>query len=148
MKRSKIILMVLSGLIILLQFFQPAQNNPAVNPADEFQTISQAPPEVMQILKTACYDCHSNETVYPWYSRISPVSWWLNNHIVEGREHLNFSTFGQYSFEDIPEIMEELEEVLRKNEMPLDSYTWIHGEAKLSEAQKGVIYDWLAGRGE
>lgn len=128
--------------LLLIQFIRPSQDNPPTDQAQSFQQVANPPAEVVNVLKSACYDCHSNETVYPWYSQIAPFSWWLANHINEGREHLNFSTYGQISAEDKGKVMEEIAEVIQKNEMPLASYTWLHPEAKLSEAQKNMLMQW------
>lgn len=128
--------------LLLIQFIRPSQDNPPTDQAQSFQQVANPPAEVVSVLKSACYDCHSNETVYPWYSKIAPVSWWLANHINEGREHLNFSTYGQISAEDKGKVMEEIAEVIQKNEMPLGSYTWLHREAKLNEAQKNMLIQW------
>jgi len=128
--------------LLLIQFIRPSQDNPPTDQAQSFQQVANPPAEVVSVLKSACYDCHSNETVYPWYSQIAPFSWWLANHINEGREHLNFSTYGQISAEDKGKVMEEIAEVIQKNEMPLASYTWLHPEAKLSEAQKNMLMQW------
>ena len=128
--------------LLLIQFIRPSQENPPTEQSQSFQQVANPPVEVVGVLKSACFDCHSNETVYPWYSQIAPFSWWLANHINEGREHLNFSTYGQISAEDKGKVMEEIAEVIQKNEMPLASYTWLHPEAKLSEEQKNMLIRW------
>ncbi|MCC7466398.1 MAG: heme-binding domain-containing protein [Saprospiraceae bacterium] len=133
--------------LLLIQFIRPAQDNPPTDQAQSFEQVASPPAEITSILKSACYDCHSNETVYPWYSKIAPVSWWLANHINEGREHLNFSVYGQVSAEDKGKVMEEIAEVIQKNEMPLASYTWLHPEAKLSDAQKNTLVQWANSQG-
>jgi hypothetical protein len=109
--------------------------------------VLQPPTEVATILKTACYDCHSYETRYPWYNQIVPVSWWLANHVREGREHLNFSTFAAISTGDQAEVLEEAVEEIQKDKMPLDSYTWTHADARLSAEQKNVLVAWLKNAG-
>jgi hypothetical protein len=96
----------------------------------------------MSLLKVSCYDCHSNHTDYPWYSKITPVNWWLNNHINEGKKELNFSTFSTGSFKRKDKKMKEIDEQVDKHEMPLDSYLWIHKDAKLNDAQRKLIIDW------
>jgi hypothetical protein len=112
------------------------------------------PDSVQTLLKTACYDCHSNFTKYPWYSNIQPVGWWLKDHIDEGKQSLNFSEFsalkprpgGRFSTAKALQDhkLEEVAEVVEKAEMPLNSYTIIHREAKLTEAQRKMITDWVA----
>lgn len=98
--------------------------------------------EVAGILKSACYDCHSNETKYPWYSYVAPVSWLVAKDTREGREELNFSTWQQY---DMMEKLEKLDDIaieVGEGEMPMKIYTYIHSEAKLTDAQRQLIITW------
>jgi len=97
---------------------------------------------VLQVLKTSCYDCHSNSTAYPWYNNIQPVAWWLNKHVNNGKKHLNFSEFGNYDTKKANHKLDEIVETLEKNEMPLFSYVIVHQNAKLSDAQKKLVMDW------
>ena len=142
-------LWVLAGMLLLAQFVRPSQENPAVDVAADFQNVSNPPVEVLSILKDACYDCHSFETTYPWYAEMSPVSWWLANHIQEGREHLNFSTFGRLAPGERSEQLGEAAEAVQEAEMPLPSYTWLglHPDAKLSESQRNTLVQWLNANG-
>ena len=87
-------------------------------------------------MKAACYDCHSNKNVYPWYTYVQPVGWYVKNHIEEGKEHLNFSEFGNYTAEKQAHKLEESYELIEKGEMPLSSYTLIHKEAVLTTEQQ------------
>lgn len=136
------------GLIfILIQFIRPGQTNPATDVQLDFSAVNNPPEEIKGLLKAACYDCHSNETVYPWYSQIAPVSWWLSAHVREGREHLNFSTFGQLSANDRAKAFEEVAEVIQEGEMPMASYTWTHLEARLSPEQKNSLVAWFSQSG-
>jgi hypothetical protein len=98
---------------------------------------------VKSILERSCYDCHSNHTRYPWYSNIQPVAWWLQHHIDEGKEHLNFSAFKTYTPAEMDHKLKEIEEVIEENEMPLWSYRLIHQKAKLSEAEKNNLLKWV-----
>ena len=98
--------------------------------------------DVLLVLKTACYDCHSNNTVYPWYNTIQPIAWWLNRHVVEGKQHLDFSDIGNYTAKKAKHKLDEVAEVLEKDEMPLFSYTIIHRNAKLNDAQKQLLINW------
>jgi len=140
---------ILAGLFLLIQFVRPDQKNPVVDSTLDFQNVAKPPAEVLSILKDACYDCHSFETKYPWYSQIAPVSWWLADHIEEGREHLNFSEFGKLAGEDLAEVMEEIPETVQEGEMPLPSYTWLgmHPEANLTAAQRDVVVQWFNASG-
>jgi hypothetical protein len=94
-------------------------------------------------MKTTCYDCHSEETKTPWYAQVAPFSWWINDHINEGKEHLNFSAFGTYSAKKAAHKMEECYEELEKGEMPLTSYTITHADARLSDEQKATLINWF-----
>lgn len=140
---KKKILFILLGLVLVIQLIRPDTSTPAVDPTQDFMQVLQPPTEVATMLKTACYDCHSYETRYPWYNQIVPVSWWLANHVREGREHLNFSTFAAISPGDRAEVLEEIIEEIKKGKMPLDSYTWTHADARMSAEQKNVLVAWL-----
>jgi len=136
---------ILIGLLIIFllsQFIRPPHNDgDAASPSDITHMVA-VPDSVMAILKVACYDCHSNHTVYPWYSKITPVNWWLNNHIVEGKRHFNFSNFSGSSYKRMIKRMDEVGETVEKHEMPLNSYLWIHKDARLNDAQRKMIIDW------
>ncbi|HPW86515.1 MAG TPA: heme-binding domain-containing protein [Chitinophagales bacterium] len=130
-------------LLVVIQFIQPTKNQSTEILASDITKVRQVPADVQEILTVACYDCHSNNTVYPWYSHIQPVAWWLNNHVVEGKQKLNFSTFGDYDTKKANHKLDETIEVLQKNEMPLKSYTLIHTNAKLTDAQKTLVINWV-----
>ncbi len=140
---------VVVSLFLLIQFIRPDQKNPVVNATIDFQNVANSPAEVLLILRNACYDCHSFETKYPWYTQIAPVSWWLANHIREGREHLNFSEFGKLPPGDRAETLGEAAEAVQEGEMPLPSYTWLglHPEANLTAAQQRLLVEWLNANG-
>lgn len=99
--------------------------------------------EVKALIKGACYDCHSNATVYPWYSEVAPVSWWTKHHVNEGREELNFSVWADYSLKKADHKLEECAEEVEEGKMPLDSYTWTHGDADLNEKQRELLEDFF-----
>ena len=139
--RNKILIGIII-LLVLVQFIQPLHNNGTAEAATDITHIIPVPDTVMSLLKVSCYDCHSNHTEYPWYSKITPVNWWLNNHINEGKRELNFSTFSTGSFKRKDKKMKEIDEQIDKHEMPLDSYLWIHTNAKLNDAQRKLIIDW------
>jgi len=135
---------ILLGLLIVLiiaQLFQPPHNKGAAVTQNDISHSVQVPDSVMRLLKIACYDCHSNYTRYPWYSKITPVNWWLNDHINEGKRHLNFSEFTG-SYKRKMKKLEETSELTEKHEMPISSYLWIHKDARLNEAQRKMIVDW------
>ena len=137
---------ILIGLVIVLvviQFFRPEENLSGENTHD-VSTRYILSDSVKSILKVACNDCHSNHTEYPWYAEVQPVAWWLNNHITDGKRHLNFSKFTSRSIADQNHMFEETVEVLDENEMPLPSYTWLglHSQAKLTNEQRSTLIRW------
>lgn len=121
---------------MIIQFFPIDKTNPPVDKGMDFISIKNIQPEIANTIRTSCYDCHSNETQYPWYSSIAPASWWLKNHINEGRSHLNFSVFATYEPKRQIHKMEECVEMLEKHEMPLESYYLGHQDAKLTDVQR------------
>ena len=104
-----------------------------------------APPEVMEALRSACFDCHSAETRWPWYSRVAPASWLIADHVREGREHLDFSSWTTLPADERAEKAEEIAEELGEGEMPLRSYTLLHPEARLDEARVEAVIRWARG---
>jgi hypothetical protein len=128
---------------IVIQFFRPVKNKAAGISTNDISTIYPVPENVQAVLKTSCYDCHSNNTVYPWYAEIQPVAWWLSNHVKDGKKDLNFSEFASYSIRRQYRKLEEINDLVKKGEMPLDEYLWIHKYAKLSEQQKLTIANWV-----
>lgn len=141
----KKILLFLFVSFVIIQFFRIDMNNPKVDEKNDFIAITSPNHEVESLLRRACYDCHSNETVYPWYAQIAPISWWLKNHIDEGREHLNFSEWGTYKQKRADHKLEECAEEVAEGEMPLDSYTWTHSDADLNADQKKMLKDFFNG---
>lgn len=132
----KKILVIILVAFVIIQFFPIDKINPPVDKGMDFLNIKTISPNVASMIRVSCYDCHSNETKYPWYSGIAPTSWWLKNHIDEGRKHLNFSTFSTYEPARQIHKMEECVEMLEKHEMPLESYYLGHQDAKLTDAQR------------
>lgn len=141
--RKSIIVFVIVGLLIIIQFFRPMKNN---SPDTEYamSTKYEIASSVDEIMKGACYDCHSNRTEYPWYAEIQPFGWWLNSHVTGGKYHLNFSDFTRASIARQNHKFEEIVETVEEGEMPLPSYTWfgLHPKADLSEQQKTEIINW------
>jgi hypothetical protein len=148
----KTILFVLFLAFVIIQFFQPDKNNQQFDMTHDISTVVTVPDSVHALLKTACYDCHSNNTNYPWYASIQPIGWWLKDHIDEGKSHLNFQEFAlveprpnsEYNTREKRQDhkLEEVYEQVEIGEMPLKSYTIIHGEAKLKAGQAKMIMDW------
>jgi cytochrome c551/c552 len=126
-----------------LQFLRVELDNPEVDKSIEFATIANPPADVQQILKAACYDCHSHETVYPWYSHVAPVSWIIGDHVHVGRDELNFSVWGEYSVGRQDHKLEEMIEEVEEGEMPEKSYVIMHAESDLTEEQKETLFSWI-----
>ncbi len=142
----KRILIGVVALLLLMQFFRIDKSNPISEPSEDFIAIVQPDTSITHLLKVACYDCHSNNTAYPWYTNIAPVSWWLKHHINEGREELNFSKWGAYTTKKRDHKLEECIELVGDAEMPLDSYTWIHKDAKLTKEQRIQLAEFFYAR--
>ncbi|WP_312819771.1 heme-binding domain-containing protein [Kaistella carnis] len=139
----KKILVILLVAFILIQFFRIDKNNPAPTPQMDFLQIKNTPENIATLMKNGCYDCHSNESKYPWYSNVQPLAWFLKNHIDEGRKELNFSTFAVYSKKKQAHKLDEASEMLEKNAMPLDSYVIGHPEAKFTDAEKAELIHYF-----
>ncbi|MEO9802093.1 MAG: heme-binding domain-containing protein [Reichenbachiella sp.] len=140
--KTKIIAGVIA-LLVIIQFFGINKENPIYQAENDFITITNPPEDIAQIIKTSCYDCHSYQTEYPWYTSIAPVSWWIGDHIEEGREHFNLSEWGKYSEKKALHKLEEFYEEVEEGEMPLTSYTLMHGEAGLSDEQVKKLVTWV-----
>lgn len=138
-KRAGIALL---AIFVMIQFIRPPKNASAESPVHDIGTTYSIPPEIATILRTSCYNCHSNNTVYPWYAHIQPAGWFLNGHIQDGKHELNFSDFALYSarrqYIKLGQIAKEIEE----EEMPLPSYLLIHWDAKLSDEQRQDLIAW------
>jgi hypothetical protein len=137
---------ILIGVVIVLvgiQFITIDKTNPPVDASKDFMTITDPPAEVEKLIRTSCYDCHSNESTYPWYSNIAPVSWWVKDHINEAREELNFSEWGTYEWKRTDHKLEECAEEVDEGEMPLKSYLIAHSEARLSDEDRAKLVDWF-----
>ncbi len=137
MKRAPVIAAcVVVGLLLAIQLLPARRDNPPVT-AD-----LEAPPEVRAVLRAACYDCHSHETRWPWYSRVAPVSWQVAHDVAEGREHLNFSLWGTLEPRRQERLREEIWEEVEKGEMPIPVYRWAHPEARLDQARLATLRAW------
>lgn len=130
-------------ILIIIQFFRIDKSTPEINIMDDFITITQPSDSVKLILNNACYDCHSYNTNYPWYSNVAPFSWFIGNHIEDGRRHLNFAIWGSYKSKKQEHKLEECIEEIQKGEMPIKSYTWTHPESNLSETEQKLLIDFF-----
>lgn len=135
----------LLAVLVIIQFFRIDKENSETIPRKDFITQTSPPEAIQKLLKNACYDCHSNTTKYPWYSNVAPISWWVKDHINEGREELNFSNWADYSLKKQIHKMEECWEMIEEGEMPLESYLITHGEAELTAEEKELFIEWFKG---
>jgi hypothetical protein len=142
MKLIKKIFLLLLIVLVIAQFFGPEKNEGDLASIDPFLNETNPPEDVKLILKETCYDCHSDVTRYPWYNSITPVNYWLDSHVKDGKKHFNFSNWEGNSVKRKDHKFEELIEMVEEKEMPLESYTWTHNEAKLSDTQIKSIVDW------
>ena len=127
----------------IIQLIPVDRNNPKVKTSENFVDVFNTSSEVREILKTACYDCHSNETIYPDYAKIAPISWAIKDHINEGREHLNFSVWTTYNQDLKKNMLESSIADLQQNRMPMAGYMVYHPDARLNEAQKKVLINYF-----
>jgi hypothetical protein len=139
----KKLILGLIAIIVAIQFVHPEKNESNDNTFD-ISTRYTIPVPVKETLKNACYDCHSNLSTYPWYSNIQPVGFWLNHHIEEGKEHLNFSTFAKMPIAVQNHKLEEVIETVEEGEMPMPSYTYLglHPKANLSPEDREALITW------
>ena len=142
MKIVKKILLFLLVVFVIMQFFGPEKNEGEISSIEPFLAETNPPENVKKILKESCFDCHSNTTRYPWYFNVTPVNYWMAEHIEHGKEELNFSQWSEYSLKRKEHKMEEVWEEVKKEKMPLDSYTWTHSEANLSSEQVEALVNW------
>lgn len=128
---------------VAVQFIRPARNESRQTGPANFFSLYPAPQKIQGILVTACFDCHSNHTDYPWYAEVQPMGWWLAHHINEGKQELNFNEFGAYPHRRQLSKLKTIRGSIRDCSMPLSSYTLIHTDAKLTEEKKKTVLDWL-----
>jgi hypothetical protein len=134
------------GLLILLvgiQFIPTSNNKQEITPYSDIRKVYTIPDNVLTILETSCFDCHSNNTNYPFYSRIQPMAMLMDRHIRIDKEVLNFSEFGDYSDRGKRNKLFSIQNQIKDGEMPLTSYTLMHNAAKLSDKDKLVIVEWI-----
>ncbi len=142
MRILKILGLVLLVGFVGIQFIPTKLNQSDYIPKSDFTEVFEVPENINTILQTSCYDCHSNNTDYPWYNRVQPFSWYLNDHIEKGKEELNFSEFGDYSSRRQRSKLRSISSQVEDGKMPLSSYTLIHWDAKLSYREKEEFITW------
>jgi hypothetical protein len=141
---TKSVIIIAAIILVGIQFFRPKKNiSPKPSPAN-IATLYAVPEGVDTLLRNACYDCHSNNTTYPWYANFQPVYWWLNNHIEEGKRHLNFDEFASYKIGRQYKKLDDIADEIQQGDMPLPVYVYQHKEAHLTAAQKELIYNWCS----
>ena len=142
MRRRLIYLISVAAVLIIIQFIRPEKNLGELNTEADFLQATGISDTLAGIFLNSCYDCHSNHTQYPWYSNVAPFSWYLNRHIMEGKAHLNFSSWGiMDKAQKIAQLDQICEEVTYET-MPLNSYIWIHRSSRLSEQEIKAICGW------
>jgi hypothetical protein len=139
---AKKILLAISIVFIAIQFFRPALNKNSQVLDTDISKIVNIPDSIQVILKNACYDCHSINTNYPWYSNVQPIGWFLAKHITQGKDELNFSEFGSYSPRRQLSKMNGIANSIRDDIMPLSSYKMMHKNAQLSTNEKALLINW------
>ncbi len=127
---------------VAIQLYRPAKTNPPEVPEKAFKAAVQMTPEVDAIFSRSCSDCHSYKTVWPWYSNVAPVSWFVISDVNDGRRHINFSEWAQYTTERQQRKLGQICDEVEDGGMPLKQYTWIHTGTALNEAQRKMVCDW------
>lgn len=143
MKIFKIILLILLIVFVGIQFIPTKRNQSESIPNTDFMVVNNVPQNIYNSLQTSCYDCHSNNTSYPWYNKVQPVAWFLESHIEEGKAELNFSDWNTYSNRRKKSKLKSIVSQIEDDKMPLISYTLIHKDAVLTQKQKTEIIDWI-----
>ena len=138
----KIVLIVLVVIFVGMQAIRPTLSNPPVDESQTINTRTQITPQVASILDRSCRDCHTSKTVWPWYTQIAPVSWWLSNHVNDGRRNLNLSEWGKLAPDRQDRKLRQICDEVSDGVMPLSSYTPMHPAAKLSDQDKKTLCDW------
>lgn len=144
---AKKILIGLLIVVLLMQVMQPTRNQSDSLSENDISRTYALPAGVHETLVKKCYDCHSNNTQYPWYIHIQPIGWWMASHISEGKSHLDFSEFKTYPAKRANHKLEEISEEIAKGHMPIDSYLWLHPEAKVTDDELQAINGWIASLG-
>ena len=138
----KKILLILLIPVIVIQFIHPKRNKSDAAQPNNLGNVHPIPENVQSILAKACLDCHSNNTRYPWYCNFQPVDWWIGGHIKDARKQINFDEYNNRNLRYQFHKMEEIVEQVRDGKMPLNSYTWLHKDARLTEDEKNILVNW------
>lgn len=143
MKTVKIISLVLLVCFVGIQFIPTELNQSNIVPKTDFLLVNNPPESVSTLLQESCYDCHSNTTDYPLYNKIQPVAWFLENHITDGKDELNFNEWGTYSNRRKNSKLKTIISQIEDDVMPISSYTFIHKDAKLSKSEKTLVIGFM-----
>lgn len=141
--KSKLIFLVLLAVLLLIQLVRPQKNTAAIPAGKAFVDTFKVSEQVNAILAVSCYDCHSNKTEYPWYSEIQPMAWFMDKHIKDGKEKLNFDELPSYGSRKLNSKFKQIITQIEQDKMPLTSYLWMHGGASLSLADKKLLVDYF-----
>lgn len=139
---NKKAILIVIGILLFIQLVRPGKNKSDAPTPQALTAHYTVPDSVLTALKVACYSCHSNNTTYPWYDQIAPVSWFVAYHVSRGKKHLNFDEFEAYPVKRKLKRMKDISESVEEGTMPISSYTWMHSEAILTPAQKKAIIAW------
>ncbi len=144
MNRGRKIVLSLVTVFFAIQFIQPAKNKNDVDMQADLIPHLKVPEKVATVLQTACYDCHSNNTRYPWYATVQPMGWFLSKHIKKGKEALNLSGFGNFSVRRQQSKIKAMYNSVKDGSMPLTSYVLLHPDAKLTKETRSLVMDWAS----
>jgi hypothetical protein len=147
-KITKLLVIVVACLFVLLQLKRPARTNPVSESSQSIEAQVQMTPQVKDILDRSCRDCHSNKTEWPWYTNVAPLSWWITDHVDQGRKSLNLSEWGKLDKERQDKKLRQICDEVEDGAMPFPSYLPMHPKAKLSEQDKKILCDWTAAERE
>jgi len=148
MSKRKIIVWTVLAPFVAIQFIRPNRNNDGKVPGLVFVNLYAVPDRLDQILREACYDCHSNNTRYPWYTNFQPIGWILAGHIKKGKSNINFSEFNSYSSRRQISKLKAISDQVEDNKMPLKSYKLFHKKARLSAQEKKLIITWMRNKAD
>lgn len=144
-KTLKLTLWTILVVLVAIQFVPVDRTNPESDKDMDLFAVTNAPKQVQDIMHNSCYDCHSNQTIWPWYSYVAPISFVLQEHVVEGRDHLNFSEWGSLDLEDQLSALKHMKKEIEDDGMPLSEYLMLHGEAKMTDDRKAAVLLWIDG---
>ncbi|WP_282143626.1 heme-binding domain-containing protein [Cellulophaga baltica] len=144
MKTVKIIAWIALIVFVIIQFIPTDKNESDTTPKTDFMMVNKVPSKIESQLKVSCYDCHSNNTAYPWYSKIQPIAWFLEEHIKDGKAELNFNEWNEYSHRRKKSKLRSIVKQIESGEMPMESYTLIHRDAILSKDKNDAVIEFMA----